>query len=178
MIFAPGSPTRFRPGSGWGPRRTSPPLTQKPGSAPTNHYISAYKPDQQYFQYFDFPGDLEASPIWNAVLTYIQLFEDIFKYLKISSNKLKISSNELKISSNELKISSNELKISSNELKFYCKLGIVHWSHKEVAKLSNWSWFTAFGRSGSKQEVRGSIPGLAATISEIVIFCFQVTIYM
>ena len=25
-------------------------------------------------------------PVWNAVLTYIQLFEDIFKYLKISSN--------------------------------------------------------------------------------------------
>ena len=38
--------------------------------------------------------------VWNAVLTYIQLFEDIFKYLKISSNRLKISSNRLKISSN------------------------------------------------------------------------------
>ena len=51
--------------------------------------------------------------LWNAVLTYIQLFEDIFKYLKISSNELKISSNELKISSNELKISLNisELQI-------------------------------------------------------------------
>ena len=24
--------------------------------------------------------------LWNAVLTYIELFEDIFKYLKISSN--------------------------------------------------------------------------------------------
>ena len=84
------------------------------------------------------------SHIWNAVLTYIQLFEDILKissnelkissnhlkissnhlkissnvlYLKISSNELKISSNELKISSNDLKISSNDLKISSNELK-------------------------------------------------------------
>ena len=45
--------------------------------------------------------------IWNAILTYIKLFEDIFKYLKISSNDLKISSNHLKISSNELKISSN-----------------------------------------------------------------------
>ena len=31
--------------------------------------------------------------LWNTVLTYIQLFEDIFKYLKISSNKLKISWN-------------------------------------------------------------------------------------
>ena len=52
--------------------------------------------------------------VWNAVLTYIQLFEDIFKYLKISSNELKISLNHLKISSIHLKISSNELKISSN----------------------------------------------------------------
>ena len=26
--------------------------------------------------------------VWNAVLTYIKLFEDIFKYLKISSNEL------------------------------------------------------------------------------------------
>ena len=66
----------------------------------------------------------ELSLLWNAVLTYIQLFEDIFKYLKISSNELKISSNHLKISSihlkislNDLKISSNHLKISSNELK-------------------------------------------------------------
>ena len=55
--------------------------------------------------------------LWNAVLTSIQLFEDIFKYLKISSNELKISSNHLKISSIHLKISSNDLKISSNHLK-------------------------------------------------------------
>ena len=31
--------------------------------------------------------------LWNAVLTNIQLFEDIFKYLVISSNELKLSSN-------------------------------------------------------------------------------------
>ena len=29
--------------------------------------------------------------VLNAVLTYIQLFKDIFKYLKISSNELTIS---------------------------------------------------------------------------------------
>ena len=39
---------------------------------------------------------------FNAVLTYIQLFEDIFKYLKISSNDLKLSLIHLKISSNIL----------------------------------------------------------------------------
>ena len=48
--------------------------------------------------------------IWNAVLAYVQLFEAIFKYLKISLNGLKISSNHLKISSNELKISSSKIE--------------------------------------------------------------------
>ena len=55
--------------------------------------------------------------LWNAVLTYIQLFEDIFKLIKYISKYLKIFSYELKISSNDLKISSNDLKISLIHLK-------------------------------------------------------------
>ena len=38
-------------------------------------------------------GRIDSRYVWNAVLTYIQLFEDIFKSLKISSNELKISLN-------------------------------------------------------------------------------------
>ena len=68
------------------------------------------------FKYFKSAGS-DTGDLWNAVLTYIQLFEDIFKYLKISSNELKISSNHLKISLNDLKISSTHLEIFSNELK-------------------------------------------------------------
>ena len=44
--------------------------------------------------------------VWNAVLTYIQLFADILNYLKISSNEQLM--NFKKISSNDLKISSNK----------------------------------------------------------------------
>ena len=56
------------------------------------------------------PTELLRHPIdflWNTVLTYIQLFEDIFNYLNASSNDLMISLNDLNISLNEFKISSN-----------------------------------------------------------------------
>ena len=54
--------------------------------------------------------------IWNAKLTYIQIFVPIFKYLYLGTNHLYLSSNHLYLASNHLHLGTNDLKIGINDL--------------------------------------------------------------
>ena len=54
--------------------------------------------------------------IWNAKLTYIQIFIPIFKYLDLGTNHLYLSSNHLYLASNHLYLGTNDLKIGINDL--------------------------------------------------------------
>ena len=54
--------------------------------------------------------------IWNAKLTYIQIFVPIFKHLDLGSNHLYLSSNHLYLASNHLYLGTNDLKIGINDL--------------------------------------------------------------
>ena len=54
--------------------------------------------------------------LWNAKLTYIQIFVPIFKYLYLGTNDLKIGINHLKIGINHLYLGTNHLKIGTNHL--------------------------------------------------------------
>ena len=54
--------------------------------------------------------------LWNAKLTYIQIFVPIFKYLDLGTNHLYLSSNYLYLASNHLHLGTNDLKIGINDL--------------------------------------------------------------
>ena len=54
--------------------------------------------------------------LWNAKLTYIQIFIPIFKYLDLGTNHLYLSSNHLYLASNHLYLGTNDLKIGINDL--------------------------------------------------------------
>ena len=54
--------------------------------------------------------------VWNAKLTYIQIFIPIFKYLDLGTNHLYLSSNHLYLASNHLYLGTNDLKIGTNDL--------------------------------------------------------------
>ena len=54
--------------------------------------------------------------VWNAKLTYIQIFIPIFKYLDLGTNHLYLSSNHLYLASNHLYLGTNDLKIGINDL--------------------------------------------------------------
>ena len=54
--------------------------------------------------------------VWNAKLTYIQIFIPIFKYLDLGTNHLNLSSNHLYLASNHLYLGTYDLKIRINDL--------------------------------------------------------------
>ena len=54
--------------------------------------------------------------VWNAKLTYIQIFVPIFIYLDLGTNHLYLSSNHLYLASNHLHLGTNDLKIGINYL--------------------------------------------------------------
>ena len=54
--------------------------------------------------------------VWNAKLTYIQIFIPIFKYLDLGTNHLYLSSNHLYLGTNDLQIGINDLYLGPNDL--------------------------------------------------------------
>ena len=54
--------------------------------------------------------------LWNAKLTYIQIFVPICKYSDLGTNHLYQSSNHLLQASNHLHLGTNDLKIGINDL--------------------------------------------------------------
>ena len=54
--------------------------------------------------------------VWNAKLTYIQIFVPIFKYLNLGTNHLYLGTNHLYLGTNQLYLGSNDLKIGINDL--------------------------------------------------------------
>ena len=59
---------------------------------------------------------LISSYVWNANLTYIQIFIPIFKYLDLGTNHVYLSLNHLYLASNHLHLGTNDLKIGTNDL--------------------------------------------------------------
>ena len=54
--------------------------------------------------------------LWNAKLTYMQIFIPIFKYFDLGTNNLYLSSNHLYLASNHLYLGTEDLEIGMNDL--------------------------------------------------------------
>ena len=58
-----------------------------------------------------------APSVWNAKLTYIQIFVPIFKYLNLGTNHLYLGTNHLYLGTNHLYLGTNQLYLGTNHLK-------------------------------------------------------------